>query len=456
MSQIVTIDPRSGDPIDAYAYTTPVDLDATLDRLVAGARRQAASTEDERAAALLRLASILEQRAEDAAQLITLEMGKPISQARGEVAKCIATCRHYAAALPQLSAPRSVDVGSDVAYVHPVPIGVVLAIMPWNYPFWQVFRAMIPALAMGNTAVLKHADNVTGSALAVAQLINEAFGYDALHAVVLPPERIGALIDDRRVAAVAFTGSNRVGAIVAARAGAAVKKTVLELGGSDPYIVLDDADLARAAEVAVSARFANNGQSCIAGKRFIVARSVSDEFTERFVAGVQGLAYGDPTIDTTFVGPMARVDLRDELDGQFASAVEAGADVLVGGERSKAPGAWFEPTVVRVDARAHNRVWVEETFGPLGALTVVDGVDEAIGVADASIYGLSASLWTDPERARALVSRIEAGAVFVNRMSESDPRLEIGGTKASGYGRELGFDGAMEFVNRQSVRISGS
>ncbi|MFI6322528.1 aldehyde dehydrogenase family protein [Nonomuraea sp. NPDC050556] len=438
----VTINPADGTHLAAHPYTTPDELSAALDLAVRG------RMEGSREVGLRELAVRLRMGRERYATLITTEMGKPIAQARAEIDKCALTCEYYAGLA--LTVPQPAEIG----HVRVLPLGVVLAVMPWNYPFWQVIRSMVPALAIGNTAVLKHADNVTGCALAVQDLFDEAFGPGVLTTVVLPAERIGPLIDDPRIAAVAFTGSNRVGAIVAARAGGVVKKCVLELGGSDPFIVLDDADVEAAAAAAVRSRFLNAGQSCIAAKRITVHEAVHEEFVEALKDEAGRLAVGDPFDETTDVGPMARADLRDELRRQLDATLSAGGRLLFGGDRDDRPGAWFPPTLVEVDG-TDNPAFTEETFGPLGAVLAVGSVAEAVHVANKTIYGLSASVWTaDVERAQAL--GVQAGSLFVNRISESDPRLPVGGVKASGHGRELGIHGALEFANLQSVRTGGT
>ncbi|WP_067830271.1 aldehyde dehydrogenase family protein [Actinomadura kijaniata] len=445
---VTTVDPATGERLADHPHTTPAEVEAIL------ARPHVPRPPGERAALLRALAARLRAGAGTFASLVTAEMGKPLGQARAEIAKCALVCEHYAGRLPALLAPRRVELGGESGYVRPLPLGRILAIMPWNYPFWQVFRAAVPAVAIGDAVVLKHADNVTGAALAVADLFADVFGPGTLDAVVVPPDRVGALIDDPRVAAVAFTGGDRVGAIVAARAGAAVKKTVLELGGSDPFLVLADADVPAAARAAVRSRFHNTGQSCIAAKRILVHRAVRAEFLDAAVAEVEALTVGDPTAPGTDIGPMARLDLRDGLRRQLDATLAEGARLLAGGGRDDRPGAWFPPTLVEV-ASADTTAFREETFGPFGAVLAVADEEEALAVANASRYGLSCSIWTrDTERAAALAGRVAAGSVFVNRVSESDPRLPVGGVKASGHGRELGDAGALEFANLQSVRIA--
>ncbi|MGC0423308.1 aldehyde dehydrogenase family protein [Embleya sp. AB8] len=454
MATITTVDPATGARIADHPVTTPRESTAMLDRAVDAVARRRAGPAAERADRLRALAGRLRSGAPEFALLIATEMGKPVDQARSELDKCATACEYYADRVAGLLEPRPVEVAPDAARVRLLPLGVVLAIMPWNYPFWQVFRSMLPAVAIGNSVLLKHADSVTGSALAVRALFYQAFGPGVLDAVVLPAERIGPLIDDPRIAAVAFTGSNRVGALVGARAGAAVKKAVLELGGSDPFVVLADADVRAAARAAIRSRFLNTGQSCIAAKRLIVERAVRDEFVDAAVAELDTLVLGAPAAAGTDVGPMARIDLRDRLREQLAATLAGGARLLAGGAPIDRPGAWFTPTLVEVFDTG-NTAFRDETFGPLGAVYAVDSAAAAVEAANDSVYGLSCSIWSgDPEHAGRLAEGIAAGSVFVNRISESDPRLPVGGVKASGFGRELAEYGAVEFANVQAVRIA--
>ncbi|MFI6631898.1 aldehyde dehydrogenase family protein [Nonomuraea fuscirosea] len=450
-SGIVTIDPASGDELGFYPYTTPEGVDRVLD---AAARSPwARSSPEERVAAIGRLGDLLAERREPFAALITQEMGKPIAQARAEIDKCVAACRHYAGELPGLLRPETFDLDGDTGIVRIVPIGVVFAILPWNYPWWQVIRAMLPAIAAGDTVVLKHAESVTGNALAIEEAFGQAFGADVLRTVVVDAPTASAVIGDPRVAAVTFTGSDRVGAFVAARAGAALKKCVLELGGSDPFVVLADADIPAAAAAAARSRFLNNGQSCIAAKRILVHRDVRDAFADALIPHVRELRVGDPADEQTDVGPLARHDLRDTLRDQQTRALAAGGRLIA---RADAPesgrGAWFAPSVIEVDGPS--ALLSEETFGPLGALTTGADDDELIARANASRYGLSSSVWSaDDDHAAAVGARIQAGAVFLNTISATDPRLPTGGVKASGYGRELGRWGLHELANVQAVRV---
>lgn len=451
---ITTINPADGNPIETYPFTPDHQLSALLNRAVVAARRAADEPVTDRADRLRLLAARLRADAQALASLITTEMGKPIDQAVAEIEKCAFTCDYYADRVADLVVPQAVDVFPDGGQIRIRPLGVILAIMPWNYPFWQVFRSMLPAVAIGNTVLLKHADNVTGCALAVQRLFDEVCGTGVLTSVLLSPERIGPLIDDPRIAAVAFTGSNRIGAVVGARAGRAVKKVVLELGGSDPFIVLADADVGEAAAAAVRSRFLNTGQSCIAAKRIIVEQNIFSDFTEAMIAELGKLVVGDPALPGTDIGPMARADLRDELRRQLTATMAAGAEVLVGGAADSGPGAWFTPTIVQVPD-TYSVAFQEETFGPLGAVLPVGSAAAALAAANASAYGLSCSIWGgDLGRVEQLATRVAAGSVFINRISESDPRLPVGGVKASGHGRELSSYGATEFANIQAVRTA--
>jgi succinate-semialdehyde dehydrogenase/glutarate-semialdehyde dehydrogenase len=381
-------------------------------------------------------------------------MGKPLAEAEGEIEKSAWTLEFYAGAAAGYLA--DVPVASNAAESRVVfdPFGVVLAIMPWNYPFWQFVRFAAPALAAGNGALLKHANNVPQCAVALEEIFREAGAPAGLVSTLLiDASDVAGVLADPRVAAVTLTGSTAVGKLVAAQAGSLMKKQVLELGGSDPFIVLADADIEQAAKIAVKARFSNTGQSCISSKRFIIEAAVADRFVEAFCEGVRQLKVGDPTDRSTTVGPLARANLRDDLHKQVERTVEAGAKLLIGGKAIDGPGFFYEPTVldhVTPDMAAA----VEETFGPAAAVIRVADVEEAIRIANATEFGLGAALWTsDLERANRLVRRIEAGAVFVNGLVASDARLPFGGIKQSGYGRELGEFGIREFTNIKTVWV---
>jgi succinate-semialdehyde dehydrogenase/glutarate-semialdehyde dehydrogenase len=460
MPEVTTVDPATGRPLATYPGA---DVAAALDVLASVHAAQpawAARPVAERAGHVRAIGAQLRKQADDLAALMTAEMGKPIGEARAEVEKSATACDYYADRGPGFLADRPVDTGAQRSWVAHEPLGVVLAVMPWNFPLWQVLRFAAPTLLSGNTGLLKHSPNVTGCALAVERLIRDAgLPQDVFRSIVVAepdvPEVSRELIGDDRIAAVSLTGSERAGAAVAAAAGRAIKKSLLELGGSDPFVVLADADLELAVAGAVRSRFINTGQSCLAAKRFVVHRDVSDEFSRRFADAVAELRVGDPRDEATTIGPMARVDLRDELERQVRASVSAGATVLTGGHPLEGPGAFFAPTVLG-DVTLDMPVMAEETFGPVAAVMPVDDDEAAVRVANATRYGLGASVWSrDPEHALAVGRRITSGALFVNTVVASDPRLPFGGTKRSGYGRELGEAGAVEFTNARTYVVGG-
>lgn len=388
------------------------------------------------------------------AGLITQEMGKPIVEAEAEIEKCAWNCAYYAEEAPRFLADEYIATSASESFVAYEPIGVVLAVMPWNFPFWQVFRFAAPALMAGNTAVLKHASNVSLCALAIEEVFHAAgFPDGAFQTLLVSSGKVGNIIADRRIAAITLTGSDIAGSAVAGAAGKALKKTVLELGGSDPFIVLADADLDAAVDFAVRARYQNAGQSCIAAKRFIIEESIAESFEQRFAAAVARLQVGDPMQRETQIGPMVRADLCDDIDQQVQKSVQMGARVLVGGERLARPGFYYAPTVLS-QVTDTMPVFREETFGPVAAVIRARDAEHAIAIANDSDFGLGGNLWTtDIERGKALARRIESGAVFINGMTSSDPRLPFGGVKRSGYGRELSSFGIREFVNIQTIWI---
>ena len=407
-----------------------------------------------RAVRIAELASQLRSQKERLAGLLTAEMGKPLAEAEAEVEKCAWTAEWYAENAEALLADREMESNATLSYVRFQPLGVVLAVMPWNFPLWQVFRAAIPALSGGNVMVLKHSSNVPQSAMAAEEVCRAAgFPEGVFQTLLVGSEMVERVIRDRRVAAVTLTGSDVAGARVAQTAGAELKKTVLELGGSDPFIVLEDADLEQAARVACRARNQNNGESCIAAKRFIVVESVAEEFERRFCEAVAALKVGDPGARDTDVGPLARSDLVEDLEKQVRESVRMGARPAVGGGRVEGRGYFFQPTVLTGVTR-EMPVFREETFGPVAAVIRVRDEKEAIEVANDTVYGLGSNLWTgDVERGRRLAAEIEAGLVFVNGMVASDARLPFGGVKRSGYGRELSQLGIVEFMNVQTVWV---
>ncbi len=408
----------------------------------------------ERARRMHRLAELLDAEQHALGRLMTLEMGKPIRAAREEAAKCARCCRYYAEHAERILAPEEVRTEALHSGIRYQPMGVVLAVMPWNFPFWQVIRFAAPAVMAGNVGLLKHASNVPQCALALEELFARAgFEEGAFQTLLVGSDVVPRLLADVRVAAATLTGSESAGASVAATAGKHIKKTVLELGGSDPFIVMPSADVAHAARTAVDARAINNGQSCIAAKRFIVHERVADEFERRFVEGMHALRVGDPLDEATRIGPLATSRIRDELHDQVRRSIAAGARVLLGGSVIDRPGYYYAPTVL-TDLSPDAPVRREETFGPVAALIRVRDLDEAIAVANEVPFGLGASAWTRDEAERArLIDELEAGVVFIDAMVASDPRLPFGGVKRSGYGRELGAAGIREFVNVKSVWV---
>lgn len=412
---------------------------------------------DDRAGKMRAAAEYLRTNKKRLGGLITAEMGKPIGESIAEIEKCAMCCDYYAEHAGDFLANRSSPSSATKSYVAYDPLGPVLAVMPWNFPFWQAIRFAAPALMAGNTGVLKHASNVPRCAVALEAVFHQAgFPAGAFQNLLVKSDVIEGVIADKRIRAVTLTGSEGAGSSVAAAAGKAIKKTVLELGGSDPFIVLEDADLELAAETAVHARFRNAGQSCIAGKRFIVAEGVAGEFTDRFVEKVREQTVGDPTNPATTIGPLARKDLVDALDQQLQRSIRNGATVRVGGKRMDGKGFFFEPTVL--DGVSNDMpAFCEETFGPMAAVIHARDSDHAVALANESDYGLGASIWTrDTERGERLARDIESGSVFINGMVASDPRLPFGGIKLSGYGRELSDHGIREFVNVKTVWVGPS
>ena len=451
---IASIDPTTGKTIETYDELSGSELEAKVRRAEETFREYRRTSFAQRAEKMLEAAAILESRKKAFAETMTVEMGKPIKAAIGEAEKCAWVCRYYAENAERFLADEVIDTNATCSYVHYQPLGAVLAVMPWNFPFWQVFRFAAPALMAGNVGLLKHASNVPACALAIEKIFLDAgFPDGAFQTLLIGSNKVGSLIEDDRIKAVTLTGSEPAGRSVASLAGKVIKKTVLELGGSDPFIVMPSANLDEAARTAVVARTINNGQSCIAAKRFIVADEVAHEFETRFVAGMEALAVGNPLDDTVAVGPLATAQILEDLEAQVNSSVELGARVLTGGRRLDQPGYYYLPTVL-TDIPEGSPAYRDELFGPVASLFRASDIDDAIRIANDTPFGLGASAWTNDrgEQTR-LIEGIESGCVFINGMVASDPRLPFGGVKRSGYGRELGVFGIREFVNIKTVWI---
>jgi succinate-semialdehyde dehydrogenase/glutarate-semialdehyde dehydrogenase len=450
-----SINPANDILIREYPETTPHEVTAAL-----GASHRAfldwrEVSFAERAAPMRRAASLLRLRKEDLARLMALEMGKPLAQGGAEAEKCAWVCEYYAQKAEGFLWPEEIETDARRSFVTYNPLGVVLAVMPWNFPLWQVFRFVAPGLMAGNAGILKHSSNVSGCALAIEEILVAAgFPKGLFRTLLVPSKGVASLIEAPEVKAVTLTGSTPAGRSVAAIAGRALKKTVLELGGSDPYLVLEDADLEAAAEACAASRLINSGQSCIAAKRFIVVGAVKKRFEELFVERMRARRVGDPLEEGVDVGPQARTDLRDELHEQVRRSVAAGARVLLGGEKPTGKGAFY-PASVLTDVRKGMPAHDEELFGPVGAVIGAQDEAEAVRIANDTVFGLGAAVFTgDLARGERLAKdALEAGSCFVNSFVKSDPRLPFGGIKESGYGRELGSFGIREFVNIKTVYV---
>jgi succinate-semialdehyde dehydrogenase / glutarate-semialdehyde dehydrogenase len=456
MTLFKVIDPATGELVDEVPATPDRQVDRALARAEEASRAWRRMDHGERGEILWSAAEILRAEAQEYAQLMAREMGKPLEQGRSEAEKCAWVCEYYAEKGPDFLAPQVVETDASRSYVSFQPLGTVLSIMPWNFPFWQVLRFSAPALMAGNAVILKHASNVPGCARQIQALYARAGLPEGLfHPLFLDNDRTGALIEDPRIHAVTLTGSTRAGKAVAARAGSVLKKTVLELGGSDPYIVLGDADVERAAEICVRSRLINSGQSCIAAKRFIVVRELRDRFESAVVEGMAAAVHGPPSREGVQVGPLARKDLRDTLHGQVEASIGKGARLLLGGELPDGPG-WFYPSTVLTAVAPGMPAYEEELFGPVASIIPVDDEVEALQVANDSRYGLGGAVFTaDVARGEELATReLDVGCAFVNDLVRSDPRLPFGGVKESGIGRELSGFGIREFVNVKTVWVA--
>lgn len=452
---IATINPATGETLKTFTPLTDAEIENKLALAQSTFEQYRNTTFARRSQWLNRAADILERDALKFAQIMTAEMGKTLTSAIAEAEKCATVCRFYAEKAPEFLAEVQIDSDASQSYVAYQPLGTILAVMPWNFPFWQVFRFAAPALMAGNVGILKHASNVPQCALAIEEIFSQAgFPQGAFQTLLIGAGQVKSIIEDDRVKAATLTGSEPAGAALASAAGQQIKKVVLELGGSDPFIVLESADLEEAVTTAVKARMLNNGQSCIAAKRFIVDQSIGDRFESQLIAKFQALTIGDPLEKDTDIGPLATASIRDELDQQVKNAVERGAKVLTGGNPiTDRPGNYYPPTIL-TDIPADSAVAREEFFGPVALLFRVENLDEAIALANNIPFGLGASAWTNNSgESQRLITEIEAGAVFINGLVKSDPRLPFGGIKRSGYGRELSSQGIHEFVNIKTVWI---
>jgi succinate-semialdehyde dehydrogenase / glutarate-semialdehyde dehydrogenase len=449
---IATINPATGELLKSFEPLTAAQIEQKIQLATSAFQKHRRTSFAERSRLMLRVADILEKGKEECARLMTLEMGKTLRSAVGEAAKCAAGCRFYAENAERFLADEVVETGAKRSFIRYLPLGPILAVMPWNFPFWQVFRFVAPALMAGNVGLLKHASNVPQCALKIEEIILQAgFPEGVFQTLLIGAGPVDGILNDPRVKAATLTGSEQAGIQVGVSAAKRIKKMVLELGGSDPFIVMPSADLDAAVTTAVEARVQNNGQSCIAAKRFIVAESIADEFEKKFVSGMEALRVGDPFDANTQLGPLANAEAVTSLDADVKKTVAAGARVLTGGHPLKRPGNFYAPTVL-TNIPKESPAYQEEFFGPVASVFRVKNAEQAIQLANDSRFGLGASAWTnDPEETELFINELEAGMVFLNKMVASDPRVPFGGVKSSGHGRELSVHGIREFVNIKTV-----
>jgi succinate-semialdehyde dehydrogenase/glutarate-semialdehyde dehydrogenase len=454
---IATINPATGELLKTFEPLSDAQIDQKLQRAVDAFSKHRKLPFAERARMMNKAAEILESEKEHFGRLMTTEMGKPFRAAVDEAAKCAWACRHYAENAERLLADEVVQTTASRSYIHYQPLGPILAVMPWNFPFWQVFRFAAPALMAGNVGLLKHASNVPQCALAIEDVFRRAgFPEGVFQTLLIGSQKVDRILNDPRVVAATLTGSEEAGVQVGTGAAKRIKKVVLELGGSDPFIVMPSANLDEAVSTAVKARIQNNGQSCIAAKRFIVAEQIADDFERKFVSRMEALKLGDPFDESTELGPLASADGAASLDADVQKTVAAGARLLTGGKRLERPGNFYAPTVL-TNIPKDSPAYREELFGPVACIFRARDIDDAIRIANDSRFGLGASAWTNDERERErFINEIEAGMVFINRMVASDPRLPFGGVKQSGHGRELGTYGIREFTNIKTVWIQAA
>jgi succinate-semialdehyde dehydrogenase / glutarate-semialdehyde dehydrogenase len=451
---IATTNPATGELVKSFNALSPEQIEQKLQLAISAFQTHRWTRFAERARMMLSAAEILEKERDECARLMTLEMGKTLRSAAAEAAKCATGCRYYAENAERFLADEAVQTGAKRSFIRYLPLGPVLAVMPWNFPFWQVFRFAAPALMSGNVGLLKHASNVPQCALKIEEILRRAgFAEGVFQTLLIGSSQVDAILNDSRIAAATLTGSEQAGIDVGVSAAKRIKKVVLELGGSDPFIVMPSADVEVAVATAVEARIQNNGQSCVAAKRFIVAESIADEFESKFVKRMQDLRVGDPVEESTQLGPLANADAVRSLDADVKKTVAAGARVLTGGHPLRRPGNFYAPTVL-TNIPKDSPAYREEFFGPVASIFRVKDVDQAIEIANDSRFGLGASAWTnDARETERFINELEAGMVFLNRMVASDPRMPFGGVKHSGHGRELAANGIREFANIKTVWI---